>query len=182
MTIGEKIREARLAAGLTQKQLGDMVGIADSAIRKYESGKIRPKISTVRKIADAIGCNVTDLDDDIAIAVRDAINSLDPELLKSMANVYSAAQSMMKAEYGTTDKYEALKVAFSRLIDSLDECDKESAFCVVSEFQKLNSDGKSVAADCVKQIARMPCYKATAPEDTIAPPAGESDGKETTEE
>ena len=35
-SIGQKIRQIRIEKGLTQKQLGDMCGIADSNIRKYE--------------------------------------------------------------------------------------------------------------------------------------------------
>lgn len=55
MTIGERIRERRKALGYTQKQLGELCGgMADSAIRKYESGKISPKRQTLQKIASAL--------------------------------------------------------------------------------------------------------------------------------
>ena len=50
MTIGDTLKQARLNAGLTQKQLGEKCGMADSAIRKYESGKIKPKIETLKKL------------------------------------------------------------------------------------------------------------------------------------
>ena len=39
MPTGTKIKEIRKQKGLTQKQLGDLCGIADSNIRKYENGK-----------------------------------------------------------------------------------------------------------------------------------------------
>ena len=52
---GAKIRAARLEAGMTQKQLGDRCGISDVTIRKYESGKVHPKIETLSKIAAALG-------------------------------------------------------------------------------------------------------------------------------
>ena len=54
MTIGQRIRERRKALGLTQKQLAELCGMADSAIRKYESGRITPKYQTLKKIADAL--------------------------------------------------------------------------------------------------------------------------------
>ena len=50
MSIGLKIKEFRKKRGLTQKQLGSRCGIADSNIRKYESGIQRPKIETLRKL------------------------------------------------------------------------------------------------------------------------------------
>ena len=65
MTIGERIRERRKALGYTQKQLGELCGgMADSAIRKYESGKITPKRSTLVKIAHALQVPLWTLSDD----------------------------------------------------------------------------------------------------------------------
>lgn len=61
MTIGENIKKARLAAGLTQKELADKCGIADSAVRKYESGRVVPKLPMIKKIADALNVFITDL-------------------------------------------------------------------------------------------------------------------------
>lgn len=58
MSIGLKIKEFRKRRGLTQKQLGDRCGIADSNIRKYENGQQNPKIETLRKIADALNAIV----------------------------------------------------------------------------------------------------------------------------
>lgn len=54
MSIGEKIRAARKNKGMTQKQLGAKCGMADSAIRKYESGTQTPKLETLQRIADAL--------------------------------------------------------------------------------------------------------------------------------
>lgn len=53
-TIAENIKRIRKEKNLTQKQLGDRCGMADSAIRRYESGRARPKIDTVQKIAYAL--------------------------------------------------------------------------------------------------------------------------------
>ena len=61
MTIGESIKKARLAAGLTQKELADKCGIADSAVRKYESGRVVPKLPMIKKISDALNIFITDL-------------------------------------------------------------------------------------------------------------------------
>lgn len=61
MTIGEKIRAARTEKGLTQKQLGDKCGMADSAIRRYESGRGNPTLDTVDRIAEALDMELRDL-------------------------------------------------------------------------------------------------------------------------
>lgn len=63
MPTGSRIKEIRKQKGLTQKQLGDLCGMADSAIRRYENGKANPKIETLQKIATALKCNLSDLMD-----------------------------------------------------------------------------------------------------------------------
>lgn len=67
MTIGEKIKTLRQKKGLTQKQLGDLCGMADSAIRRYENGRAKPKIETIEKIANALSVPLNKLIDDAII-------------------------------------------------------------------------------------------------------------------
>ena len=58
MDIGEKIRAARLEKGLTQEELGQMLGVQKSAIAKYENGRVvNIKRSTLKKISDILGIN-----------------------------------------------------------------------------------------------------------------------------
>ena len=54
MDIGEKIKAARKSAGLTQKELGEKLGVSAAMIAQYETGKRTPKISTIEKIMNAI--------------------------------------------------------------------------------------------------------------------------------
>ena len=62
MKIGQKIKEARLARGLTQQELGDIVGVQKSAIAKYEKGRVvNIKRSTLQKIASALEIRPSEL-------------------------------------------------------------------------------------------------------------------------
>jgi len=58
MTIGERIKETRKEKGMTQKQVGEKCGMPDSAVRKYESGSIIPKNTTLQRIADALDVSI----------------------------------------------------------------------------------------------------------------------------
>lgn len=49
MTTGENIRRIRKERGLTQKQLGELVGASEAYIRAYESGRRNPKPSSLEK-------------------------------------------------------------------------------------------------------------------------------------
>ena len=61
MTLGESIRKRRLDMGLTQKQLGELCHIAESAIRRYESDRVSPKLETLGIIAGALNTNCKSL-------------------------------------------------------------------------------------------------------------------------
>lgn len=62
LDIGGKIRAARLAKGMTQKELGDILGVQKSAIAKYENGRIvNIKRSTLKKISDVLGIRPSEL-------------------------------------------------------------------------------------------------------------------------
>ena len=62
MEVGELIKEARLAKGLTQEELGNLVGVQKSAIAKYENGRVvNIKRSTLQKLATALNLKGSDL-------------------------------------------------------------------------------------------------------------------------
>ena len=53
--MAERIRQARLAAGLTLAALGKRVGVSHTAIQKYEKGLLTPSSSQLQKLANACG-------------------------------------------------------------------------------------------------------------------------------
>lgn len=52
--LGNRLREARKNAKLTQDDLSQIIGVKRSVISKYENGIIEPSISQLEKIADAL--------------------------------------------------------------------------------------------------------------------------------
>jgi transcriptional regulator with XRE-family HTH domain len=52
------LREARIAAGLTQRQIGEIVGLSPSAITMIERGDRDTGVSTVEQWASACGMNL----------------------------------------------------------------------------------------------------------------------------
>jgi transcriptional regulator with XRE-family HTH domain len=52
--VGEKIEEARELHGLSQRQLGEMVGVSARTIYSYEIKGAKPRPSTIRKLANTL--------------------------------------------------------------------------------------------------------------------------------
>ena len=51
------MRAARKAKGLTMKELGKLVGVSESAISQYETGKRETDYETLLKIGEVLGCS-----------------------------------------------------------------------------------------------------------------------------
>lgn len=58
--MGEKLRAARKAAGLTQAQLAEKVGCNQHHISRWEGGR-EPGALTLKKLAQVLGCKMEDL-------------------------------------------------------------------------------------------------------------------------
>ncbi|MBU5434553.1 LexA family transcriptional regulator [Pseudoflavonifractor sp. MSJ-37] len=54
MTIGQRIKSLRRAAGMTQEELGAKLGLKKAAIHKYETGLVDLRSSTLEKLAAAL--------------------------------------------------------------------------------------------------------------------------------
>ncbi len=63
MTVGERIKEARKKANMTQNELAQKMGIPFQSISQWERDLRKPKYETLARIASALGCNVSELTD-----------------------------------------------------------------------------------------------------------------------
>jgi transcriptional regulator with XRE-family HTH domain len=56
-----RIKELRLKTGLTLRALGEKVGLANSTLSQYETGKREPRFETWQKLANYFGVSVPSL-------------------------------------------------------------------------------------------------------------------------
>ena len=56
-----RIKELRIAAGLKQSELANLLGVNQSAVANWESGNRWPLASKLPAIAAALGCTISDL-------------------------------------------------------------------------------------------------------------------------
>jgi ribosome-binding protein aMBF1 (putative translation factor) len=56
--VGERIRAAREAAGLSQRELARRMGTSQAAIGRLESGGVGATLTTLQRVAGALGLEV----------------------------------------------------------------------------------------------------------------------------
>lgn len=130
MTIGDKIKQARLAKGYTQEELGAIVGVKKAAINKYESGIVQNlKRSMIAKLADAL-----DIDPVTLIGFGDTPNGVIPisQLQRHKVPVYgsmAAGEPIYDPEFpdvvvdGPLDADMALKIKGDSMIPDYQDGD-----------------------------------------------------------
>lgn len=61
MTVGEKIKQVRKSAGLTQKELGERLGVSYQTVAQWENNLRNPKQETLQRIASALNVSTRSL-------------------------------------------------------------------------------------------------------------------------
>ena len=59
--LGRNLRHARERLELTQEQIGERSGVHATEVSRIENGKRDPQISTVERLAKAVGLTASDL-------------------------------------------------------------------------------------------------------------------------
>lgn len=71
MTTGQRIKTARKKEGLTQKELGEKLGITYQTVAQWENDLRNPKRETLQRIAAALGVSAQDLTDDWGVVDKE---------------------------------------------------------------------------------------------------------------
>ena len=100
LEIGQKIRKARLERGLTQQELGNIIGVQKSAIAKYENGRVvNIKRSTLQKIASALEIRPSELIFDESPKETASLHVrilTDHELMRAIKEYHSLSEDKQK--------------------------------------------------------------------------------------
>ena len=135
MTTGEKIKQARKRAGITQQQLADRLGISYVVISQYENNKRNPKVDTIYKIASALEIDVS------ALLSDQYLNDYYESLIKKYAS-------------SDSDKNTAID-HLKRYFNQIDVMQND----LLSAYSQLNTDGQQVAVERVQELTEIKKYR-----------------------
>ena len=152
MTTGQRIKEARKKAGLTQKGLGQKLGITYQTVAQWENDLRNPKAETLNKIAEALSCDFywlmtginRTLEEEAAEIVMQIYNTDDPYVYKSAHTAAHMARTLYK-DLGYSFSHEETKL--------------------VTAFGRLSPEGQTIAIATVEKLTEIPEYQAAPGED-----------------
>lgn len=172
MTIGELIRHTRKEKGMTQKQVAELCGMADSAIRKYESGSQTPKLKTIQRIAAALGVEWTELvpEEQQGQTVVDHMTELIKNTASSGKVLYHKLTDAEQYRAGFL-KFHSDEDRIAHFYRLLNEDGKLAAG--VCFFKHLDNDTWGEVADYVMSLCENPLYQRTdTPKSSPSPQEG----------
>ena len=83
MTFGEKLKEARKAAGLSQEQFAQKLSVSRSAIAKWESDRGMPDVNNLKAMAQLLDVSVDYLlDEDEKLSFNETKEAIDLNLFE----------------------------------------------------------------------------------------------------
>ena len=116
MDIGTKIRNARVAKGMTQEELGKILGVQKSAIAKYEGGRVvNIKRTTLKKISDVLDIRPTELIYEVSLDVQKTNDILTDIILtlREDSELLGIVESLTKLDADKRTAIKSLINAFS---------------------------------------------------------------------
>ena len=84
-SFGNHICALRVGRGLSQFQLGTLVGVTDKAVSKWENGDARPRVSTCYRLAEVLGVSISELlscEQRVTTSARKELDRMNKELWK----------------------------------------------------------------------------------------------------
>ncbi|MFA9379139.1 MAG: helix-turn-helix domain-containing protein [Lachnotalea sp.] len=161
MTVGENIKRIRKEKGLTQKKLGELCGINEANIRKYELGNANPKIETIDKIASALGIPLVQIMENITweqqkntseIKLLDKKVSALEGILSILADIYGKVESKelqgkkASGHYYVVDEGDKNFILYDGDIDTLYQAIKSSIPFLIDKMKDTRTEAEVIEA------------------------------------
>lgn len=133
MTSGQLIKAERKKAGLTQRELGQRIGVTYQTIAQWENDLRNPKYETLLKIANALDIDVMQLFTDRESEIAE------------FGNIDGWCRAI---DFYKLDEFKKLGYTRSNLEVNM-----------ISLFNELNSEGQKKAIERIEELTEIPRYK-----------------------
>ena len=104
MTFGEKIKEARKEAGLSQEQFAQKLSVSRSAVAKWESDKGMPDINNLKSMAQLLDISVDYLlDENEKLSFNETKEAIDLDLFEVKGKCRDKKDAVCYARFNGAD-------------------------------------------------------------------------------
>jgi len=169
MTFAERLRKERKAARMTQAELASKLGVTPTVIGQYERGVRNPKFDALRRIATALGVELTALVDfnvsnefpgDVQVDFSKPVIFADKDFQEKF---FLRNSDVVAGKLPTGDVLAVENANNDNALKAVNICEAIELY--------LNDDGKQKVAEYVRDIMQIAEYRKA--ETTMLPKDGE---------
>ncbi|MBR3311172.1 MAG: helix-turn-helix transcriptional regulator [Solobacterium sp.] len=104
MTFGEKLKEARKEAGLTQEQLAEKLSVSRSAVAKWEADSGMPDVSNLKAMSQLLSVSLDYLlDDDEKLSFNETKEAVDLDSFEKTGKCRDKKDAAVYAKFKDAD-------------------------------------------------------------------------------
>jgi transcriptional regulator with XRE-family HTH domain len=123
---GQRLRESRVAAGLSQSELEDISGIPKARLSRYENGHVEPSIQTLARLSRALNVSEASLLGDQRAVLEDFFNVLSDRGVRITSSeqggrIAHAIADLLEGVKTKTDTVLAGETSLTRLPDAVEQ-------------------------------------------------------------
>ncbi len=120
MSLGERIKEARKKAKLTQRELGTYCGVKDNTVSDWENNKTKPDALIIEKI-----CKITNTEPNVLLNYSKQIKEVKKEELEKQSPLenilYTNKNKIDSIKNLPLEKQQTIATAIKSILDMIDE-------------------------------------------------------------
>ena len=91
---GALIREARTKKNLTQCELGDLIGVTNKAVSRWENGESFPDVGVIEKLSEVLDIHIQDI-----VTGGEKINDYKEEQMGNIFTFFGLVNTMNIRDY-----------------------------------------------------------------------------------
>ena len=139
-SFGNFLRELRERRGLSQFQLGTLVGVSDKAVSKWENGLTKPRSQLLFKLSDALEITVDEL---LTCKYYPCENRNAKGVFAMKTEVWKKAYQRLKDQYGNEMPVEIIN-RYYRELEELKNTDMILYFDLIGQIHSKFEGNKNI--------------------------------------
>jgi len=132
--MGRLISDLRKERGLTQKQLGDILGVSAKAVSKWECGSGLPDISIIKKISEEFDITMEELLDGTKKNVSNNKNKMLIIIIGIILFIFITSFFLIRKN-SNSEVYDCTVIKTYLIRDILGSNDENYGYIIIGEFQ-----------------------------------------------
>lgn len=142
-TFSENLKIERQNKNLSQEELGQLIGVTGVSIMRYEKGLREPKLTTIKKIANALEIPLNSL-----IDIHAPNNSFDDIYADENDSDILSSNQKATSFIESVNEYQTMKARVSQL--------KEEILLIC--FRELDDDDRDILINYAENLVSQPKY------------------------